>query len=120
MTQPKTASAASHTAPNPLFLRDEELSRGLELLDLAYRALLAESERRLASAGLGRHHQRLIYLIGREPGVTMARLLDLVPLSKQSVSRLIQDLAAKGLIARSPDPHDRRQRRLELTEAGGA
>lgn len=118
VTQPKSGAPASLTAPNPLFLRDEELSRGLELLDLAYRAMLAESARRLASTSLGHHHQRLIFLIGREPGVTMARLLDLVPLSKQSVSRLIKDLAAAGLVAGTSDPRDRRARRLELTEEG--
>jgi DNA-binding MarR family transcriptional regulator len=117
VTQPKPA-AAPLTAPNPLFLRDEELSRGLDLLDLAYRALISESERRLASAQLGRHHQRLIHLIGREPGITMARLLDVVLLSKQSVSRLLQDLEARGLIVREADPRDRRQRRLMLSAEG--
>lgn len=118
VTQPKPAAATQLTAPNPLFLRDEELSRGLDLLDLAYRSLIAESERRLANAQIGRHHQRLIHLIGREPGITMARLLDVMPLSKQSVSRLLQDLEARGLIVRETDPRDRRQRRLVLSADG--
>jgi DNA-binding MarR family transcriptional regulator len=116
VTQPKPASHL--TVPNPLFLRDEELSRGLDLLDLAYRSLIAESERRLANAQIGRHHQRLIHLIGREPGITMARLLDVMPLSKQSVSRLLQELEASGLILRETDPRDRRQRRLVLSADG--
>jgi DNA-binding MarR family transcriptional regulator len=118
VTQPKPARSAQLAAPNPLFLRDEELSRGLDLLELAYRSLLAESERRLATSKGTRHHQRLIHLIGREPGITMARLLDMVPLSKQSISRLLQELEARRLIVREADPRDRRQRRLVLTEEG--
>lgn len=120
MSHPKSAAPAPLAGPNPLFLRDEELSRGLDLLDLAHRALLAETERRVAGSGVGRHHQRLIHLIGREPGITMARLLDVMPLSKQSVSRLLQELAGSGLIVRQPDARDRRQRRLALTEEGRA
>lgn len=118
VSDPKTAGKPSLTAPNPLFLRDEELTRGLELLDLAYRALLAESDRRLAAHGIGRNHQRVLRFIGREPGITMVRLLDRLGLSKQSLSRLVNELVAAGLVTRHPDQTDRRQRRLELTERG--
>jgi DNA-binding MarR family transcriptional regulator len=119
VTEP-TASARNLPldTPNPLFLRDEELTRGLELLDFAHRALVAEPERVLAGLSLGRHHQRLIHFIGREPGITMVQLLDLLQLSKQSTSRLLKELVAKGLIAQQPNPRDRRQRLLELTERG--
>jgi DNA-binding MarR family transcriptional regulator len=48
----------------------------------------------------------------------MARLLDMMSLSKQSVSRLLQDLEARGLIVREADPRDRRQRRLVLSADG--
>lgn len=105
-------------APNPLFLRDEELNRGLELFEAAFRTLLAQPDRALAGHGLGRNHRRVLYFVGREPGITTARLLDRVGLAKQSLSRLVNELAARQLIERRPDARDRRQRRLELTEAG--
>jgi DNA-binding MarR family transcriptional regulator len=117
--EPKVARTLSNLAPNPLFLRDEELARGIELLDAAYRSLLAGPDRRLASRGLGRNHRWLLYLIGRHPGTTMVELLGRTQLSKQTLSRLLHDLVAEGLIARRANARDRRQRLLELTDAGG-
>ena len=48
----------------------------------------------------------------------MVELQNSVPLSKQSLSRLLKELAHKGLIARRPSQRDRRQRLLELTPRG--
>ena len=106
------------SAPNPLFLRDDELERGLELLDAAYRALLAGPDRRLAALGLNRNHQRLLHVVSRQPGITMARLQDVVQLTKQSLSRLLKELEQQGLIERRSDRRDRRQRPIHLTEEG--
>jgi len=50
----------------------------------------------------------------RTPG-ELAELLDTTP---PMMSGLIADLEERGLIARRPDPDDRRRVRLELTEAG--
>jgi DNA-binding MarR family transcriptional regulator len=116
--EPKGARSLSNLAPNPLFLRDEELTRGIELLDAAYRSLIAEPDRQLASRGLGRNHRWLLYLVGRRPGTTMVELLSRTQLSKQTMSRLLNELIAKGLIGRRANARDRRQRLLELTDAG--
>jgi DNA-binding MarR family transcriptional regulator len=116
--EPKVARTLSNLAPNPLFLRDEELTRGIELLDAAYRALIAEPDRQFASRGLGRNHRWLLYLVGRHPGTTMVELLSRTRLSKQTLSRLLGELVAKGLIGRRPNVRDRRQRLLELTDGG--
>jgi DNA-binding MarR family transcriptional regulator len=116
--EPKVARSLSNLAPNPLFLRDEELTRGIELLDAAYRSLIAEPDRQLASRGLGRNHRWLLYLVGRHPGTTMVELLSRIQLSKQTLSRLLNDLVAKGLIERQANTRDRRQRLLRLTDAG--
>lgn len=116
--EPKVARSLSNLAPNPLFLRDEELTRGIELLDAAYRALVAEPDRQLASRGLGRNHRWLLYLVGRRPGTTMVELLSRTRLSKQTLSRLLKELVATGLIERRASARDRRQRLLELTAAG--
>lgn len=105
-------------APNPLFLRDDELERGLDLLDAAYRSLIAGPDRRLAELGLTRNHRRLLHVIAREPGITMARLRDVVQLTKQSLSRLLKELEGQSLIERRADKRDRRQRPIFLTEHG--
>jgi DNA-binding MarR family transcriptional regulator len=109
---------ASLATPNPLFLRDEELLQGIELLEAAHRALLADGDRRLAALGLGRSHQRLLHGIARQPGITMARLQAVVASTKQNLSRLLKELEARDLVARRTDPRDRRQRPLELTPHG--
>jgi DNA-binding MarR family transcriptional regulator len=118
VTEPKVARGLSLGAPNPLFLRDEELTRGFELLDAAYRGLVAQPERVVVGLGLARNHQRVLYFVGRHPGITMVELLDFVPLTKQSLSRLLKELVAEGLIARKLSQRDRRQRLLELTAQG--
>jgi DNA-binding MarR family transcriptional regulator len=118
VTEPKTTRSLPQTAPNPLFLRDQELTRGVELLDFAYRALTAEPDRILGGLGLGRSHRRVIHFVGRQPGITLADLVDIVRLTKQSLSRIIKELETKGLIARTASQHDRRRRPLRLTGSG--
>jgi DNA-binding MarR family transcriptional regulator len=118
VTEPKVARSLPFGAPNPLFLRDDELTRGVELLDAAYRALIDQPDRSLTDLGLGRNHQRALYFVGRQPGITMAELQGRVHLTKQTLSRLLKELVAARLIARTPCRRDRRQRLLELTFAG--
>ena len=48
---------------NPLFLREEELRQGMELLFYAYRDFTAEPDAILAKIGLGRAHHRVIYFV---------------------------------------------------------
>jgi DNA-binding MarR family transcriptional regulator len=118
VTEPKVARSLPFGAPNPLFLRDEELTLGIELLEQAHRALIARPEPLSTGQGLGRNHWRVLSSIGRRPGITMVELQGSVPLTKQSLSRLLKELLAKGLIARTQSHRDRRQRLLELTPAG--
>ena len=116
--EPKAARSLPSVAPNPLFLRDEELTRGIELLDAAYRSLIGESDREFAEQGLGRNHRWVLYFVGRHPGITMVELVGRIHLSKQSLSRLLNELVGQGLIARQRGARDRRRRLLELTARG--
>lgn len=47
-----------------------------------------------------------------------ARLAEIERLQPQSLTRLIQDLEERGLIARQPDSSDRRTLLISLTDAG--
>lgn len=111
---------AAPPGANPLFLRDEELRRGLELLFFAGRDLARQAEAALAAQGLGRAHYRALYFIGRRPGQIVKDLVRALGVTKQSVNRILDDLEKRGLIARQRGEADARQRRLALTEAGAA
>lgn len=103
---------------NPLFLRDEELRQGIELLFYAYRDFTFESDQQLKDYQLGRAHHRALYFIGRHPGQTVGNLLSIVKVTKQSISRVLKDLIEQGYVEQKSGARDRRERRLELTEKG--
>jgi len=108
------------TAVNPLLLHEEKLRQGIELLFYGYRDFTGEADQELAALGLGRAHHRAIYFIGRNAGLTVSQLLAILKITKQSLSRVLQELVAKGYVSQQPGETDRRQRRLTLTEAGQA
>jgi DNA-binding MarR family transcriptional regulator len=120
VTGPKVAPDLPYAAPSPLFLRDEELTRGIELLEAAHGALLGRPDRVLSGLGLSRNHGRILYHVGRQPGIAMVELRDRVQLTKQTISRLLKELVGKGLITRAADRRDHRRRLLALTAEGRA
>jgi len=103
---------------NPLFLRDEELRQGMELVFYAYRDFTAEPDAILAEYGFGRAHHRVIYFVGRNPGITVSELLDILQITKQSLSRVLSHLVHEEFILQRPGTQDRRKRLLDLTEKG--
>lgn len=108
------------TRASPLFLRDVELERALELLLLAERGLASRSAAALREAGLDERDRDILWLLHRRPGVTALELAALLGIPKQSVSRHLRALEAAGLIARGEDGADRRRRPLKLSERGTA
>ncbi|GAB5468667.1 MAG: MarR family transcriptional regulator [Rhodospirillales bacterium] len=103
---------------NPLFLREEELRRGIESLFYAYREFTAEPDRILDELGLGRAHHRAIYFIGRYPGITVTELLGILKITKQSLSRVLSQLLRQDYVVQARGTRDQRQRLLTLTEKG--
>jgi len=103
-----------------LFLREEELKRGAELILRAHRALADASDTALSEHGLGHADFRALFLIGRYPGLSISDLQHLLRIKKQSLARVLDHLAAEGLVEQHPDRRDRRRRALRLTERGSA
>ncbi len=103
---------------NPLYLREEELRQGMELLFYAYRDFISEPDAILSEYGFGRAHHRVIHFVGRNPGITVSELLDILKITKQSLSRVLGQLIREGFIIASPGTRDRRQRLLELAGKG--
>ncbi len=106
------------TGVNPLFLREEELRQGIELVFFAYRDFTAEPDEILAEFNFGRAHHRVIYFVGRNPAMTVSELLDILHITKQSLSRVLGQLVREGFVTQKPGTRDRRQRLLELTPKG--
>lgn len=103
---------------NPLFLRDEDLRQAIEMLFFAYRDFTAEPDAILKELDFGRAHHRVIYFVGRNPGLTVSDLLGILRITKQSLSRVLGQLVREGYIEQSQGTRDRRQRLLSLTEKG--
>lgn len=105
---------------SPLFLREPEIRKGVELLYFGYSHLTRAIDEGLAARGLGRAHHRALYFIARQPGLTVSQLLALLAITKQSLGRVLTELTERGLVEMRPGDRDRRQRLLRLTAEGAA
>jgi DNA-binding MarR family transcriptional regulator len=117
------SSGGAHSisrADQLLFLTDEQLRQGIELLFFAYRDFTGDPDAVLAGRGLGRAHHRAIHFIKRRPGITVAGLLDILQVTKQSLNRVLRQLLEEELVVSATGKEDRRQRNLYLTPAGDA
>jgi DNA-binding MarR family transcriptional regulator len=92
----------------------------IELLFFAYRDFIADPDEILAKSGFGRAHHRVVHFVGRNPGMTVAALLDILRITKQSLARVLKDLIGKGYVFQKEGDEDRRQRLLYLTAKGEA
>lgn len=105
---------------DPQFLREEDLRQGIELLFYAYRDFTGEPDAILDKHDLGRAHHRVIYFVGRNPGITVTELLEILRITKQSLSRVLGHLLEQDFINQRADPADRRRKQLTLSEKGKA
>src|SRR5438270_3982754 len=111
-------SPPATTATEPLFLREEEVRQGIELLFFAYRDFTAEPDAILNEYGFGRAHHRVVHFVGRHPQMTVGELLGILRITKQSLNRVLGQLLRRGFIIQHRGAQDRRQRLLELTDSG--
>jgi DNA-binding MarR family transcriptional regulator len=105
---------------SPLFLREPEIRRGIELLYFGYANLTRSIDAGLAKQGLGRAHHRALYFIARQPDLTVSELLAILGITKQSLGRVLGELAERGMVETRTGERDRRQRLLRLTPTGAA
>jgi DNA-binding MarR family transcriptional regulator len=101
-------------------MSDDEAAALVEMLFFAYRDFVADADEMLEALGFGRAHHRVLHFVGRSPGMTVAQLLDILRITKQSLSRVLKDLLEQGFVYQKEGPEDRRQRLLYLTAAGEA
>lgn len=104
--------------PNPADFREAELNQALELFHFAFRAFTAKPDQLLEARGLQRVHHRILYFIGRNPGIRVSGLLGILSVTKQALHAPLRQLIAMNLIQDSPDATDKRGKCLALTIEG--
>jgi DNA-binding MarR family transcriptional regulator len=90
----------------------------IELFFFAYRDFVSDPDRMLGDYGFGRAHHRVLHFVDRNPGLTIAELLDILKITKQSLNRVLKELIEKGFVEQRPGISDRRQRLLFTTGLG--
>lgn len=99
-------------------ISEEDLRQAMELLFFAYRDFTGEADAILSEYGFGRAHHRVIYFVKCNRGLTVNRLLDILKITKQSLSRVLGQLVREGFVRQQTDSNDRRRRILSLTDKG--
>jgi len=99
-------------------LRESELNAALELMHFAYRSFTAGPDRILEGRGLQRVHHRILYFVGRHPGISVNGLLAILAVSKQALNAPLRQLQEMRLVDSRSAAGDRRVRELRLTHEG--
>lgn len=90
------------------------------LARLAEQVSLAVAEVYSERFALTRQEWRVLALLGARSEIATKEVGPLTTLDKMQVSRAMQGLEARGIVARKPDPDDRRELIVSLTSTGRA
>jgi len=101
-------------------LPEAKLLEFAELLFFAYRDFTRDPDAILKDFGFGRAHHRVLHFVNRHSGLRVADLLDILTITKQSLSRVLKQLIDKGYIGQQAGSSDRRERLLFPTAKGRA
>ncbi len=98
--------------------RNKELRQAIELLFFSYRAFTRGPDEILEKRGLNRIHHRILYFVGRDPGLSVNELLGVLQISKQALNAPLRQLVSMQLISNDKSKHDARVRQLKLSSSG--
>ena len=113
------SSDASKQAPAAQPRHTEEpMYELIELFFFAYRDFVGDADRLLEAYGFGRAHHRVLYFVSRQPGLTIAELLEILRITKQSLNRVLRELVDKNFVEIRAGTLDRRRRQLYATPDG--
>src|SRR5262245_41294560 len=83
---PKTASHAAGLHRTSLMKLDD-LDAALELMYYGWRGMTLAADQYLATLGLSRPHHRILYVVARQPDISIGALIEILGISKQAVNR---------------------------------
>ena len=95
---------------SPFFLNDKEIRKIIELFFFSYRDFTTGPDQILEKLNFGRAHHRVIYFVGKKDKITIKELLGVLKITKQSLSRVLNQLVKEGFIVVSTGLADLLQR----------
>ena len=101
----------------PLYLNEIEIRKAIELIFFSYRDFTAGPDKILEKINFGRAHHRVIYFVGKQKKITIKELLSILQITKQSLSRVLNQLVKEKYILVSTGI-DKRTKNLSLTKQG--
>jgi len=101
----------------PLFLSDTEIRKIIELMFFSYRDFTSGPDAILEKINFGRAHHRVIYFVDKKKQITIKDLLSILQITKQSLSRVLNQLINEKYILASTG-EDKRTKKLSLTKKG--
>ena len=101
----------------PLFLSEKEIRKIIELIFFSYREFTSGPDELLEKINFGRAHHRVIYFVGKQKQITIRDLLSILKITKQSLSRVLNQLVKEKYILVSIGD-DKRTKNLSLTNKG--
>jgi len=101
----------------PLYLNETEIRKAIELIFFSYRDFTTGPDKILEKINFGRAHHRVIYFVGKQKKITIKELLSILQITKQSLSRVLNQLVKEKFILLSTGI-DKRTKNLSLTNKG--
>ena len=101
----------------PLFLHEKEIRKIIELMLFSYRDFTSGPDKVLEKIRFGRAHHRVIYFVGKQENLTIKELLSILQITKQSLSRVLNQLVKERYIVLTIGD-DKRTKKLSLSKKG--
>ena len=101
-----------------LYLKDDQIKDFIEQIFYAYKETYSDPKKILNKYSFGIAHHKAIQLIERNEGITVTGLLNKLKITKQSLNRVLKDLAKIKCIFFEKDKKDNRLKHVYLTEVG--
>ena len=101
-----------------LYLKDDQIKDFIEQIFYAYKEAYSGPKKILNKYSFGIAHHKAIQLIERNEGITVTGLLNKLKITKQSLNRVLRDLAKNKAIVIKKGEVDSRQRHIFLDDKG--
>ena len=95
-----------------------DLDAALELMYYGWRGMTLMADQYLATLGLSRPHHRILYVVARQPDISIGELIEVLGISKQALNRPLGLLLERDLLTSRRSAEQHRSKLLRLTEAG--
>jgi len=83
-----------------------------------WRGMTLTADGYLATLGLSRPHHRILYVVARQPDISIGALVDVLGISKQAVSRPLKALLERKFLTSQRSAAQHRTKLLRLTAEG--